>query len=233
MLHGHACTPPPPPTGATPGITQRYLERPPSHCKHLCRSQAGWEGRSWPHRQFQGLPPLSPITLLLGRKLHLQVREQLPPNFGSGKLVAVQPASPIPLILVASQAPCWCGARQLCRAGEPQQRHLCFSCLPAASPRPWCDTYEVEPSFHPQQRFPGSASPQQDQVHHSPPFPRCQPRSRAGEPGAMEAGFGRYLLAQVFALIHPGAASHPHPCLSPKEPGSPPTPSPAPWGGKV
>ena len=91
----------------------------PSRYKHLCHVEAGWEGTCQPHRQFQGLPHLSPITLLPGGRLQLQVREQLPPNFSSGKLLAAQPASPKPLVSVASQAPRWHGARQLCRAGEP------------------------------------------------------------------------------------------------------------------
>lgn len=77
------------------------------------------------------------------------MREQLPPNFGSGKVSAAQPASPKLHVSVGSQAFRWRGARQLCRAGGPTTKAPLFL-LPAcaASPQPWCDTYQVESPFH-------------------------------------------------------------------------------------
>lgn len=88
--------------------------------------------------------------------------------------------------------------------------------LPACCFTPaWCDTYEVESSFHrkPPAIFPRCCIIAAGSGSSPTPFPRHQPRSGAGEPGAIEAGFGRYLLDQVFALILPGPDSHPHLCL--------------------
>lgn len=137
--------------------------------------------------------------------------------------MAAQPASPKLLVSVASQAPGRHRARQLCRAGEPSQRHLCSSCLllllhPGVTPTEGGVTFPQKTS---RSVFPDAASLQQDQVRHLPAFTRRRPRSRAVEPG-----FGRCLPDQVFAVILPGA--DPHPRLSSQEPGHLPPSTPFP-----
>lgn len=91
-LHGHTCTPLPDGT-ALGGSHPLYREatRPTTSISATLR-WAGGEGAS-SINSFRG----HPITLLPGERLHLRVREQLPPNFSSGKLSAALPASSKPL----------------------------------------------------------------------------------------------------------------------------------------
>lgn len=196
----------------------------PPHYKHLCRIKAGWEGSCPPPSTISGVTLPEPHEAGAGREAASPGERENATKFRFWEALGC--SSSLPQTSRLGSEPGTSLARgQAALAGQGNHDKGIFvspACLllhpsPGVTPTRWSHLSTENLLQH----FPDAVSPRQDLGLPSPlpcpqPFPRHQPRSRAGEPEAIKAGFGCYLLNQVFALILPGADSSPSPPVSPR-----------------